>query len=295
LAELGWRAAGGFDPVRFAQAVVQHRPESLTLVPELLLALVCVGEAGFELPDSLRFVAVGGARVSPHLLERAVRLGLPVFEGYGLSECSSVVTLNRPGASRTGSTGRPLPHAGVRIADDGEVFVSGVALQGYAGEPTISTSEYATGDLGYLDEDGFLYIRGRKRNVFITSLGRNVSPEWLEAELVQSLEIAQATVYGEARPWIAAVLVPRARDLDCERLRAAVHEVNQRLPDHARVRGWLLADEPFALENGLATANGRCQHDAIYRHYESRIEALYRDRVHIPQGSREDQTQEESR
>lgn len=275
LAELGWSDAGGLDPVRFVQTVESYRPESLILVPELLLALVCAAEAGFALPDSLRFVAVGGARVAPSLLERAADVGLPIFEGYGLSECSSVVTLNRPGAVRPGSAGPLLPHARVRVAEDGELFVSGGTLQGYVGEAPATAAEYATGDLGHLDDDGFLHIRGRKRNVFITSLGRNVSPEWLEAELTASADIAQAFVCGEARPWIAAVIVPRGPQPE-ERVRAAVNEANQRLPGYAHIGAWLVADGPFTAENGLATANGRSRRDAIAQHYQTRIDALYR-------------------
>jgi long-subunit acyl-CoA synthetase (AMP-forming) len=279
LAELGWRAGGAPAPLALAHAIARHRPDTLILVPELLLALVAAVEAGEVKLDSLRFVAVGGARVSPALLERAERVGLPVFEGYGLSECGSVVTLNTPGARRRGSVGRPLPHARVRLAADGEVIVAGALFGGYVGEPPQALEEHATGDLGAFDADGFLYLRGRRRNVFITSLGRNLSPEWLEAELSQTPGIAQAYVNGEARPWVAAVVVPRSQALGTEQLQDCVDQANRRLPDHARIRRWIRADAPFSLHNGLATANGRNRRDALARRYASELEALYEEEI----------------
>src|SRR5690606_15677696 len=116
LAQVGLQGASGFDVARFLALLHAVRPNSLVLLPQLLLALVTAAEQGVALPDSLRFVAVGGGRVAPQLLERADQLGLPVFEGYGLSECASVVCLNTPEARRIGSVGRPLPHVELRLA-----------------------------------------------------------------------------------------------------------------------------------------------------------------------------------
>src|SRR5690606_12402964 len=115
----------GPDVSRRLACISSSRPDSIVLVPELLRLLVGAAERSWKVPDSLRFVAVGGAAVSVDLLARAESLGLPVFEGYGLSECASVVCLNTPDARRRGSVGRPLPHARVRVADDGQIMVSG--------------------------------------------------------------------------------------------------------------------------------------------------------------------------
>nr|BFE97661.1 hypothetical protein GCM10020185_81970 [Pseudomonas brassicacearum subsp. brassicacearum] len=106
-------------------------------------------------PHIVRFAAVGGARVSHDLLQRAQRVGLPVFEGYGLSECASVVCLNRPQAHRAGSVGQPLPHVEIRLADDGEVLIKGSTLLGYLGEPPHTSEWWPSGDLGEFDEEGF--------------------------------------------------------------------------------------------------------------------------------------------
>jgi long-subunit acyl-CoA synthetase (AMP-forming) len=184
-----------------------------------------------------------------------------VYEGYGLSECASVVALNVPGNDRPGTVGRPLQAGTVKIAD-GEI----VARSG--------GNWIATGDLGKLDEDGFLHVEGRRGNVVITSFGRNVSPEWPEAELLAARAIGQAAVFGEARPALSAVLVPADSRVSIGELADAVQVANSRLPDYARVRGWLRAEAPFTAANGLATANGRPRRDAIWTRYGKRLDAL---------------------
>ena len=271
LAEIGFSGAAGFELPCFVTTLNENRPHSLILLPQLLLALVSAAEQGVPLPTSLRFIAVGGGRVAPQLLERAERLGLPVFEGYGLSECASVVCLNTPEARCIGTVGRPLAHVGLRLADDGEVLVKGPRMLGYLGEPPQAGEWLATGDLGHF-EDGFLILHGRKKHQFVTAYGRNVNPEWVEAELVQQAPIAQAWLHGEALPQNVAVLVPRHPELSDADLQAAIDRVNAGLPDYARVHRWLRADAPFTAGNGLATANGRLRRNALINRYQSAIE-----------------------
>ncbi|MBS68943.1 MAG: long-chain acyl-CoA synthetase [Pseudomonas sp.] len=273
LAEIGFSGAAGFELQRLLATLQASQPHSLILLPQLLLALIGAAEQGVPLPTSLRFIAVGGGRVAPQLLERAERLGLPVFEGYGLSECASVVCLNTPEARRIGTVGRALAHVELRLADDGEVLVRGPHMLGYLGEPALAGEWLATGDLGHF-EDGFLALHGRKKHQFVTAYGRNVNPEWVEAELVQQAPIAQAWLHGEALAQNAAVLVPRRGDCSDAELRAAVERVNADLPDYARVHHWLRAAEPFTASNGLVTANGRLRRNALFNHYKSAINAL---------------------
>jgi long-chain acyl-CoA synthetase len=266
----------GPDLRRLVGCITELRPNSLVLVPELLRALVVAVEHGWRAPASLRFIAVGGAPVSTGLLERAESAGLPVFEGYGLSECASVVCLNAPGARRPGSVGRPLPHARVRIADDGEILVSGVTHHGYLGDPArVPGEEWRTGDLGEIDADGFLYVRGRTRNMFITSLGRNVAPEWVEREIVQQPGIGHVMVHGEARPYAVALLStadPAVSDADLAR---AIAAANERLPGYAQVRRWARAPVPFSFADGLLTPNGRLRRAEILARHGTLIESLY--------------------
>jgi long-subunit acyl-CoA synthetase (AMP-forming) len=279
LAETGLGGGAGLDAVRMHRALSGSRATGAIFSPQTLLGLVRVLERGAPGLEQLRFAAVGGAPVSETLLERARRLGLPVYEGYGLSECGSVVTLNTPGANRPGSAGRPLPQVRVRIAADGEVEISGNLFSGYLGDPPARMEDrwWRSGDLGRLDQDGYLFIAGRRRNMLITSFGRNVSPDWVEGELTQEPAVAQAAVFGEARPYLTAVLVP-APGADGAALTAAVANANRRLPDYARVLRWLRADEPFTTANGLFTGTGRIRRAAVSARYEARIATLYEER-----------------
>lgn len=273
--DVGLSGATQCDPQRLLDALWASRASSTILVPQMLLALVQALEQGAARPPRLRFIAVGGASVSPRLLARAQAHGLPVFEGYGLSECASVVALNRPGATRTGTVGRPLPHLRVHIAGDGEVRVSGNGFLGYVGEPSRNAEdEVATGDLGSLDAEGYLVLSGRKKNLFVTAFGRNVSPEWVERELGLMPAIAQVAVFGEARPWNAAVIVPRG---PAAAVNAALAEVNAQLPDYARVQRWVVAHEPFTPANDQLTANGRLRRARIAERYSPQLEALYEE------------------
>ncbi len=261
--QLGIQGASGVDWPKLLATLVLSGAQSLILVPQLLLGLVTAIERNHLSAAQFRFVAVGGARVSQDLLTRAARIGLPVFEGYGLSECASVVCLNRPGANRPGSVGKPLPHVQVRLAEDGEVQVSGSALLGYLGETPHAGEWWPTGDLGEFDSEGYLHLKGRKKHQFITSFGRNVNPDWVEAELTQRGVIAQAFVQGEGLPGNLALLWPLDPQCDEQTLADAVASANAALPDYARVRAWYRLTAPFSAADGLLTSNGRLRRDAI--------------------------------
>jgi long-subunit acyl-CoA synthetase (AMP-forming) len=265
------------DRSRLLETLRQQAPESIILVPELLRLLVAATDRGWLPPSTLKFVAVGGAVVAPDLLRRAIERGIPAFEGYGLSECCSVVTLNTAAAHQLGSVGRPLPHARVRIDTRGEIHVRGQTMLGYVGEPARATDAWlATGDLGQIDDHGHLHVLGRRRNVFITSFGRNVSPEWVEAEIAQQHGIAQVFVHGERRPYVVALVVPGSPDVDASTIQQAIDAGNTRLPSYAQVRRWLRVP-PFLPDHGLATANGRLRREAIERRYLEQISGLYTD------------------
>lgn len=148
---------------------------SLILVPELMRGIMAARAFGvMDLPE-LNLVAVGGAKVAHDLLAMARSIGMPVYEGYGLTECASVVAVNAPDAQRAGTVGKPLSHLDVSIAEGGEIIVGRRTFLGYAGGP-FNTNATPTGDLGALDEDGYLTVSGRRDNLIITSFGRNVSP-----------------------------------------------------------------------------------------------------------------------
>ncbi|NJD30681.1 MAG: long-chain fatty acid--CoA ligase [Gammaproteobacteria bacterium] len=270
----------GPDVSRLLACVLEARPESLILVPELLRLLVVAAERGWSLPRSLKFVAVGGAPVAVELLERAAAVGLPVYEGYGLSECASVVCLNTPEARRVGSVGRPLPHARVRVAEDGQLMVSGVTMRGYLGEsPRQPDDEWPTGDLGEIDADGYVYVRGRLRNMYITSYGRNVAPEWVEREIALEPGIRHVMVHGEGRPYAVALVSAPHEGADAATIERAIRSANARLPDYAQVRRWVRAPETFSFDNGLLTSNGRLRRRDIVQRHGALLDALYREEI----------------
>lgn len=269
----------GTDARRLLDTVSSVQPESLILVPELLLLLVMAAERGWSVPASLKFIAVGGASVAPSLLARAEAVGLPVYEGYGLSECASVVCLNTPAARRRGSVGKPLPHVALRLTAEGEIVVSGPRMLGYLGDGARAVAdEWHTGDLGEIDDEGYVYVRGRVRNVFITSYGRNVAPEWVEREIAQRLPQRPVLVHGEAQPYPVALVSGVQDDHEASVVDRVIAEANATLPDYARIRRWARVAEPFSFANGLLTSNGRLRRVAIVERHRPLLDALYADR-----------------
>ncbi|MDQ6967676.1 MAG: AMP-binding protein [Mariprofundaceae bacterium] len=276
LAQVGMQGSSGLDVSRFMTCLHESGATSCVMIPQMLQALLGAVVSGMPKPNALRFIAVGGAPVSKHLLAQAEALGLPVYEGYGLSEASSVVTLNTPAAKKQGSVGRVLPHVALRIADDGEIILQGELFSGYLGDSSSQVDEWATGDIGRLDDEGFLYIEGRKKHIFITSFGRNVSPEWVEKEFNIESAIAQSCVFGEAKPFNVAVVALRG-GFDASSLAAAFESANQRLPDYAQVHHWIIANEPFSIENGQWTGTGRPRRMVIKGCYQQALVDIYEE------------------
>lgn len=263
---LGLTGSSQFKGAVFAQALAKYQPQSLVVTPALLTALVRIAGQAPGLIQSLRFVAVGGAKVSPALLQQAHQSGIPAYEGYGLSECGSVVSLNLPGAMKPGSCGRVLPHCEISIADDGEVMVAGSAMLGYAGE-TCTAEVIATGDLGYIDNEQFLHITGRKKNQLITAYGRNISPEWIESETQTIAGLEQFVVLGEGKDALAAVVFSSRPDL----IEAGIERLNAGLPDYARIQHVVVSPDPLLSIPGLMTSNGRPRRDAIADYFHNEL------------------------
>ncbi len=181
-----------------------------------------------------------------------------------------MLTLNTPAANRIGSAGKLLPHVELKISPEKEILIKHPLFSGYLGNHSNPVDWYPTGDLGHMDEHGFLHIEGRKRNVIITSFGRNISPEWPESLLSSHSAILQAAVFGEGKPYLTAVITPRIS----EQVPAAIAQINTRLPDYARIVAHVIA-EPFTLANGQLTGTGRTRRDTISKAYAVQIEACY--------------------
>jgi long-chain acyl-CoA synthetase len=266
---------GSVDATAFVRTISRTLPHSLIVPPELLRLLIAAARKGWRAPVELRFIAVGGATVSQALLDEAITLGLPAYQGYGLSECGSVVSLNTPAEMRAGSVGKPLPHARVRIDQRGQIVIGGAVMSGYVRQDAGASREIETGDLGEIDTDGYLFVRGRIKNMFITSMGRNLSPEWIEAELTREPGIAQAVVSGEGKPWPCALICPSSRTVTAQDVERAVSRANERLPNYAQVRKWVILPQPLSFAGGTLTANGRPRRDVISTTFGPTIDELY--------------------
>lgn len=241
------------------EAAARCRPSVCSLTPDLLKAWVGgLLAQRCRAPDSLRYLAVGGAPLAPALADAALALGLPIHEGYGLTETASVATVNRPGQRVPGSVGHPLP--GVRVlVEDGELVIESDHLMiGYRdGRPISTLGRWRTGDLGRVDPDGSVVVLGRRDHVMVLATGRNVNPEWVESHLLVDPRLAHACVLaadGEARP--VAVVEPLPA-LDAAAAAALVAQAVAGLPAYARpARVLSVASGTFRAE-GLLTGNGR--------------------------------------
>ena len=253
--------------------------------------------------DRVRLVASGAAPVHPDLLRWFHGIGLPVIEGYGMTEVTLATSLNPLGANRFGTVGVPIPGVAVRIADDGEILVKGANLcVGYY-KNTKATAELIdaegwlhSGDLGTLDGDGYLRITGRKKDLIITAHGKNIAPQEIETRLRYEPLISQAVVVGDGRPYLTALLTLdtealaewAAREgklLDLEALSAdpdllaeidaSVERVND---EHSRVEGikrWKVLPHDFTIAAGELTPTLKVRRQAVNEHYADVIEELY--------------------
>jgi long-subunit acyl-CoA synthetase (AMP-forming) len=253
---------GRGDVSGIAKSFETHRPTTSVLVPQLLKYWIAELQAIGQLaPPSLRFVAVGGAPVPKQVANVAWRWGIPVHEGYGLSECCSVVAVNRPGERRPGTVGQPLN--GLRVSiDKGEIVVDGPSItDGYLGQKS-AKSPWPTGDLGAMDRDGFLTVHGRKDNLLVTSFGRNVSPEWIETMVLSDPRIALCVVTGHGEPHLTSLLIPSAAGVSwfATATRTEVLELLSDLcseaPEYAVPRAYVITSFEHALKDQLIS-NGR--------------------------------------
>lgn len=247
-----------------AAAFERELPTTSVLVPQLLALYISqLAASGKRPPESLHFVAVGGAPLPPEHAAAATKLGIPVYEGYGLSECASVVSVNRPGASRAGTAGLPLPGLKVEI-DDGEIIVEGASvMDGYLHGDTVPR-RWRTGDIGALDADGYLTVYGRRDNLIVTPNGRNISPEWVETMIGGDPRIGACFLGQTTEPaQLAVLLIPSSRGEDWfraasqEDVQSLVAKACQAAPDYARPKAAYVIRRDHAAILRLLTANGR--------------------------------------
>ena len=263
------------SPAGQLTAAEQARATATVLVPELLAAWVKELQArGNRAPGSLRFIAVGGAPISQRLAAAAWQHGLPVYEGYGLSECSSVVCVNRPDARRAGTVGQPLSNVAVAI-DEGEIVVSGpTVMNGYVGAPQLSGS-WHTGDLGHFDADGFLIVTGRKDDVIVTAAGRNISPEWVEDIIAADSRVGRCVVVAHERELVALIIPADASVCsDASAMHSLATSAARELPDYAKPRRYLAMSDQEFRRLDLLTANSRPRRSEVSQIVAERSQSL---------------------
>jgi long-chain acyl-CoA synthetase len=251
----------------------------------------------------LRMPGSGGAPLAKEIIEFFDAMGLRITEGYGLTECTTACSTNRPDEYRFGSVGRPLPGFEVRIADDGEIEMrSETVFQGYYKDPEATAAVLGqdgwlkTGDIGVLDEDGFLHITDRKKDILVTAGGKNVAPQNIENDLKTSTYVSQALVIGDARPYVAALITldpaeigrwaagegievdvaALARD---ERVRGllqgVVDDVNRERSRFEQVKRFAILPRDFTMEAGEITPTLKVRRRAVQEHFGAEIDALY--------------------
>jgi long-chain acyl-CoA synthetase len=286
------------------RASQRHANLAVTLQQKLADALV-YRKIRIGMGGRLRLISSGGAPLSKELAEFFWAVGIPIYQGYGLTETSPIVSSNYP-ENRMGSSGKPIPNVQVRAVEDGEILVKGpCVMQGYYKNPEATRevlSEdgwFRTGDIGYLDKDNYLFITDRKKDLIKTAAGKFVAPQPIENALKTSPYILNAMVVGDKRKFIVALIVPnpatvaaKAADqgikfasnaelaahpwvhglIDSEVKRLTVH-----LAQYETIKRFALLPEDFTFDNGSLTFTLKLKRRVVEQQYAPVIESLYAD------------------
>lgn len=287
--------------LRRARTALAGRSASLsTRLQHGLADRLVLSKVRGRLGGRLRFVVSGSAPLSTPIAEFFFAIGIPVVEGYGLTETSPTLTVNPLERPKLGTVGPALPGVELRIADDGEVLARGPnVMQGYYGKPG-ATAEvmrdgwFCTGDIGSLDDDGYLTILDRKKELIVTAGGKNIAPNPIEAELKRSPLVSEAVLIGDRRPYVAALLVPdfaalaarvdagsASRDEIVERrdvvalFDEVVEKVNAGLARHEQIKRSALLPTEFGIATGELTPTMKVKRRVVADRWSDAIERLY--------------------
>jgi long-chain acyl-CoA synthetase len=257
-----------------------------------------------RLGGRLRFSISGGAPLAREVAAFFDIVGLAIIQGYGLTESAPVIAANRLDANRLGSVGQVLPGVEVRIVSDGEILARGPNIMiGYWGKPEASAEAVDaegwlhTGDVGYLDSDGYLFITDRKKDIIVTSGGKNVAPQPIEGRLGATPYVAQAVLIGDKFPYLTALIVPNFENLEAHLaakgltglgradvaqhpetealIAAAVKQVNSELATHERIRRFAVLSRELSLEEGEITPTMKVRRRVVAERYAGLIEQMY--------------------
>ena len=263
------------------------------------------GKLRAALGGQTAYAISGGAALTDRLCHFFRGVGVTVLQGYGLTETTAASTVNQPDRNKIGSVGQPLPGVGIKIAEDGEILINGrTVFPGYWQNEAATKEVFAedgwfrTGDIGQLDDQGFLTITGRKKELIVTAGGKNVSPAVLEDRLRSHALISQTMVVGDGKPYIAALITLDAEVLQSwkerhgkpadatvaslrddpdlvKEIQAAVDEANQAVSRAESIRRFRILDDDFTQENGQLSAKMGIRRSVLAKEFAADIDALY--------------------
>jgi long-chain acyl-CoA synthetase len=296
-----WGVGVGFERAR---AWLAGRPVPAWLRAKHAVAdHLVLGKLRARTGGRIRFLVSGSAPLSARVAEFFFAIGLPVIEGYGLTESSPCITANPPDAPRLGSVGRPLAGVEVRLAPDGEVLARGPnIMQGYYKRPddtarTLEDGWLHTGDIGQIDADGYLTITDRKKDLIVTSGGKKIAPQPLENQLKADPLVAEAVLVGERRKFPAALVVPDFARLEAwarkqdvafasreellrrpevvTRYQSVLDQVNATLAQFERIKRFALLPTEFTMERGELTPTMKVRRAVVEERWRGVIDGLY--------------------
>lgn len=261
----------------------------------------------------LRFLVSGAAPLSTEVQQFFETIGMPIIEGYGLTETAAPLACNRPNEVRKGTVGKPLPGLEVKIAEDGEILVKGPSIfGGYYRDPAATQEAFkdgyfCTGDIGAFDEDGYLKILDRKKDLIITAGGKHVAPQYIENLFASERLISRVLVYGDRRKYISALITLASESLEAFAKSSAItystieelidhplvlHEVeqsvarvNERLASFERIKKYLILEQDFSIEANELTPTLKMRRKIITEKYKHLLDSLYdEDDIRIEEG-----------
>jgi long-chain acyl-CoA synthetase len=297
-----------FSALKIGRAFVAEQQTDKGSGPLLRAAIVLARKTVFarlreHLGGRLRFFVSGGAPLMRNVAEFFLAAGIPIYEGYGLTETAAGIAVNTPENVRLGTVGTALPGTRIRIAEDHEILLQGPAIfQGYWNSPEQTAEVFQddwlkTGDIGQLDADGFLTITDRKKDLIVTAGGKNIAPQNLENRFKSDPLLSNALVYGDAKPYLVALLVPNFENLEkfarknkidflnhcdlvthpriLERVRQHVDERQKDLPSFNRVKRFVLISRDFSSEGDEVTPTLKLKRQVIARNFHRILEGIY--------------------
>jgi long-chain acyl-CoA synthetase len=281
--------------VRTGEAWAQSPQRSpLLRVQHLVSDALVYAKLRAAVGGKVRFCVSGGAALNPRLARFFQTAGITILEGYGLTETSAPATMNTPTELRIGTVGRPIPGVSIRMAEDGELLVSGGnVFVGYhrnteATDDAFVEGWFRTGDIGTIDEDGYVLITDRKKELIVTATGKNVAPVPLEQRIREHPLVANAMVVGDGRPFLGAIVAVDVDELrssglslDDEEVRRqvqqAVDDANTAVSRAEAVRSFRLVGRDFSEHDDELTPTLKLRRRTILEHFADEIESIYVD------------------